>query len=72
MERDDKLGAEGGAELDADLLVNVARDAEVDQVQLARLWDLEMSIRGQYSGHVTTLSQLEASIQVTFQVLTNQ
>ena len=37
LQRDDELGTEGGAVLDADLLVNVAGDAHVGQVQLPRL-----------------------------------
>ena len=38
MQWDDELGAEGRAELDADLLVDVAGDTEVDQVQLPSLY----------------------------------
>ena len=37
MKGNDKLGSEGRAELDADLLVDIFRDAEVDKVQFPRL-----------------------------------
>ena len=38
LQRNDELGSEGGAVLDADLLVDVAGDTEVDQVQLPSLY----------------------------------
>ena len=37
MERNDKLGAKGGVELDANLLVDILGDAEIDEVQFSRL-----------------------------------
>ena len=37
VKRDDELGTEGRAELDADLLVDILGDPEIDEVEFPRL-----------------------------------
>ena len=55
VKRDDELGTEGRAPLDVGVLVDVAGDAEVDQVQLAGLGIVDSTVQVHRAGYNNTV-----------------
>ena len=72
VERDDELGTEGRAPLDVGVLVDVAGDAEVDQVQLAGLGIVDSTVQVHRAGYNSTVQVYRIGYNSAVQVIKEQ